>query len=356
MKPSGGDGLTAVDLFCGAGGFTRGLLAAGLEVVLGVDNWERASDVYSANFDHPFLGTDVETLTGEDVLSAAEVDTVHLVVGGPPCQGFSVQRIGDDSDPRNNLVLEFGRLAVELRPEFVVMENVVGLTGRRGQSLLSSLLRILEDGGYTIDVVTVDAANFGVPQRRRRVLVLGRRAGAPRPCLSPESGGPPTVWDAIGDLQEPPADPRKDHGDPLHRGSRLSELNRLRLSHVPPGGGFQDIPMELRAPCHRRGAGKIGHRQVYGRMHPDEPAPTITARFDSFTRGQFAHPFSDRNITLREGARLQGFPDDHKFVGTREEVAALIGNALPPPLARAIGEAIRGAAQATQALAEERSA
>jgi hypothetical protein len=120
----------------------------------------------------------------------------------------------------------------------------------------------------------------------------------------------------------------------------MSELNAERLRHIPPGGGMEHLPVELRVNAHKNGAHKIGHRYVYGRLAPDEPAGTITARFDSFTRGKFAHPFEDRNITLREGARLQTFPDDFRFEGTQEEIAALIGNAVPPLLAERIGRAM----------------
>ena len=122
---------------------------------------------------------------------------------------------------------------------------------------------------------------------------------------------------------------------------RLSARNLERLKHIPPGGGFESIPIDLRVDCHKSGAARIGHRYVYGRLAPDRPAATITAHFDSFTRGRFAHPWEDRNISLREGARLQAFPDDYVFVGTQEEVAAQIGNAIPPPLALSLGAAIR---------------
>jgi DNA (cytosine-5)-methyltransferase 1 len=130
-------------------------------------------------------------------------------------------------------------------------------------------------------------------------------------------------------------------GDALHRRIRLSAKNLERLSLIPPGGGFEDLPIEMRVDCHKSGAARIGHRSVYGRLAPDRPAATITARFDSFTRGRFGHPWEERNITLREGARLQGFPDSHSFYGTQEEIAAQIGNAVPPTLAYVFGKALK---------------
>ncbi len=143
--------------------------------------------------------------------------------------------------------------------------------------------------------------------------------------------------DAIGDLPSPAARNAANAADPLHRETKLSDLNLRRLRLIPPGGGMQDLPVAMRVRCHKKGADAIGHRYVYGRLAPDRPANTITARFDSFTRGRFAHPFAHRNITLREGARLQTFPDQFRFCGNQEEIAAQIGNAVPPLLAQAIG-------------------
>lgn len=335
-------GLRVVDLFSGAGGFSLGLTEAGFEVVAAIDNWTPAVTSYAENFAHPCFQQDVSTLGGQDILNLAGItDRVDLVVGGPPCQGFSVQRIGPDHDSRNNLVLDFGRLVLEIRPRMFVMENVLGLAGKRGAATLATLLDLIEDGGYGTLVDRVDAAEWGLPQHRRRMVVIGWERETVKPfALLPPDGPLETVWQAIGDL--PAATPAGGTGtDPLHVESRMSDLNRERLRHIPPGGGFEDLPVGLRVDCHKAGAAAIGHRNVYGRLHPDEPAVTITARFDSFTRGKFAHPYEDRNLTLREGARLQGFPDGFVFDGNREEIAALIGNAVPPPLARALGAQLK---------------
>jgi len=336
--------MNAIDLFCGAGGMSLGLEAAGFEILAAVDNWEPAIRTYGANFDHPLIDQDIGSLSGDELRghldSSAGAETIDLVVGGPPCQGFSIQRIGPDLDARNELVLEFARLVAELQPRYFVMENVRGLVGRRGQPLLRQLIHMLEAASYQVEVEHVDAVEFGVPQRRRRVFVLGWRAGQ-RPLIiaRPEVATRTTVWEAIGDLADPPT-VATPGADPLHVQSRLSDLNRRRLEFIPPGGGFEDLPEDLRVDCHRAGADKIGHRNVYGRLSPDEPAVTITARFDSFTRGKFAHPYQDRNITLREGARLQTFPDEFEFHGNREQIAALIGNAVPPMLAASIAQSV----------------
>lgn len=339
---------SAVDLFCGAGGFSLGLERAGFEVRLAVDSWQLAVDSYARNFSHPVVCADLSAVSGSEILCKANAKRgeIDLVVGGPPCQGFSIQRIGPDHDLRNSLVLEFARLVDEIAPRIFIMENVPGLLGKRGRALFEAFLAAADSSGYEVEAHVVNAADFGVAQLRRRVVVLGWRRGEsrrfelPRPTCS--ANNYLTVQDAIGDL-EPPPPIKTQPRDPLHRQTRLSELNLERLRHIPPGGGMEDLPVHLRVDCHKAGADKIGHRNVYGRLALDRPAGTITARFDSFTRGKFAHPIETRNITLREGARLQSFPDNFCFVGNQEDVACQIGNAVPPLLAEALASAARNA-------------
>jgi DNA (cytosine-5)-methyltransferase 1 len=353
--------ITAIDLFCGAGGMSVGLQSAGFRILGAADFWETACRTYSQNFKHPVLSIDLREFSSLDLLRRFGVDDdvrPDLVVGGPPCQGFSIQRIGKDHDSRNNLVLEFARLVLDLRPKMFLMENVLGLHGKRGRGFASELEAILIRGGYRVRFAVVNAAEYGVPQFRRRVFYYGWLDGAAQPFQFPRPTNAErdfrTVWDAIGDLPSPPENFHAEVADPLHRRMKLSPLNLERLRHIPPGGGFENLPVELRVDCHKGGAAKIGHRNVYGRLSPDVPASTITARFDSFTRGKFAHPFEDRNITLREGARLQTFDDEFTFEGSQEDIAAQIGNAVPPKLSSLIGkaliESLRMPVQATPAI------
>jgi len=342
MSGPGAGEPTALDLFCGAGGMSAGLADAGLRVAGAVDSWSVAVDTYRLNFpDHRAACLDLRGSSFEAVAAELGLEgRPDVVVGGPPCQGFSIQRIGSDSDDRNNLVLEFARLVAEARPRLYLMENVLGLVGKRGQALVEAFTRYLRSQGYTVESIRANAAEYGLPQVRWRVFFYGWPVGDPPfgfPPPTHAAGQFRTVWDAIGDLPSPPTEAP---ADPLHRRTKLSPTNLLRLKYIPPGGGFESLPPELRVNCHKNGAARIGHRYVYGRLAPAAPAATITARFDSFTRGKFAHPFEDRNITLREGARLQGFPDDFEFRGTQEEIAALIGNAVPPPLAAVIGKGV----------------
>jgi DNA (cytosine-5)-methyltransferase 1 len=336
---------TALDLFCGAGGLTRGLCDAGFRVVGAFDTWEPALRSYRENFpDHPAWLQDV-SLLDEATLRNLGLVEVDVVAGGPPCQGFSIQRIGDNLDGRNDLVHAFANVVKAVRAKTFVMENVPGILGARGKRISLRFIDEMQAAGYAVHHAILDAMDHRVPQARRRVFFVGWQHHLRLPFDFPNSasGGPRTVSEAIGDLPSPPEDFTAAERDPLHRRIRLSALNLLRLSHIPPGGGFEDLPVTLRVDCHKSGASRIGHRAVYGRLHPDRPSATITGRFDSFTRGRFAHPVEDRNITLREGARLQGFPDDHVFLGTQEEIAAQIGNAIPPAMACAVTRALRRA-------------
>lgn len=341
-----GASLTALDLFAGAGGLSRGILAAGFKLLAAVDNWAPAVRSYAENFTHRVMDRNLAALspgelTAEIGLAPGELD---LIAGGPPCQGFSIQRIGSDTDARNDLIMVFAQFVAELKPRMFLMENVPGLLGKRGLALAKAFSAKLEGVGYDVRHARVNVAEYGVPQIRRRVLFYGwLKHELPEFCLPDgdmRDGPFRSVWSAIGDLPSPPADHMPHPNDVLHRRTRLSELNVRRLSLIPPGGGFEHLPRELRVDCHRDGPKRIGHRYVYGRLHADEPAATITGRFDSFTRGKFAHPYENRNITLREGARLQTFPDSHVFLGTQEEIAALIGNSVPPLFATRVARAL----------------
>jgi len=196
---------------------------------------------------------------------------------------------------------------------------------------------------YDVYQFRVDSSDFGLAQTRGRFLMIGLRSdlGAPIPFLVKESRRL-TVRDAIGDLPPPPEDCTEHPDIPNHIKCRISRANEERISHVPQGGGWQDIPFHLRLDCHKVDKPMTGGwPDVYGRLAWDGQCPTITAGFDSFSRGRYAHPEQNRSITLREGARLQGFPDQFRFLGTRHDIRYQIGNAVPPPLARAAGEAVK---------------
>lgn len=341
----------AIDAFCGAGGLSLGLMNAGFAVAAAFDLNSSAIGTYRHNLgDHGFVA-DIRELDGASLLSklGLAVGQVDLVAGGPPCQGFSVQRRGGHADARNALPSEYLRLIREVSPQFFLLENVPGMRGRHGEAILQAFIEEAADAGYFCHQAVLDAIGYDVPQHRRRLFVVGERPTSGRmkfefpPPTSDDRSSTTSVRSAIADLPEPPDDLSPHPDIPNHRRTRLSPLNQQRIELIPPGGGMKDLPPSMRVACHRHGADRIGHRYVYGRLHWDQPSATITARFDSFTRGKFGHPGRARNLTLREGARLQTFPDSFQFLGSQEEIAAQIGNAVPPRLGAALGHAILGA-------------
>lgn len=339
--------FTCVDSFCGAGGLSIGLAAAGIDVVFGFDNDPRSIQTHALNpkyFSHRTACVDIAELVARPskFITLNNGQQLFLLAGGPPCQGFSIQRIGEDADHRNDLVLQYANLIKKLKPAYFLMENVPGLEGKRGKATLDSAINLAESLDYWVHVKELDAQEFGVPQRRKRVFVVGEsRQFGPALFEFPKPRSKRvTVRETIGHLPPTPDDgsdhPRWIH----HRRDRLSDINKRRIAAIHEGQGRVDLPKELLSDCHRRDASLIGHRYVYGRMAWDEPAPTITARFDSFTRGKFGHPDQLRTISLREGALLQTFPKDFVFAGNKVEIARQIGNAVPPRLAKLLGQAL----------------
>lgn len=319
-------------------------------MLLGFDNDNRCIKTLQANpkyFKHKSVHADIRSIGRTDLLDMVclKVGELDLLAGGPPCQGFSAQRtIGSDKDSRNLLVGHYAELIQWIKPRFFLLENVVGIGGKRGRSILEVFLTEMTQSGFYVHKAILDARDYGVPQRRRRVFVIGERIesnAAPTfkwPEKQQHRG--PTVRETIGHLPPPPSQGLEHDKFPGHRADKISELNRQRLTALQGGQARTDLPQELLADCHRASADKIGHRNVYGRMSWDDVAPTITARFDSFTRGQFGHPEQIRTISLYEGQLLQTFPADFRFVGSKVDVARQIGNAIPPLVAKRLGESL----------------
>ena len=332
--------LTVLDAFCGAGGLSLGFEMAGWDTALAFDNDPIAVDTFNMNHSGQAVVLDAAETTGRDLLrlSGLAMGECDLLAGGPPCQGFSLQRRGARDDARNELVLRYLDWIQALRPKTFLLENVHAIRGVRGSHLLAEVRAFAQRLGYTTYVETLDAVDYGLPQFRRRAFFVGVARSREFEWPSAETVRH-SVRDAIGDLPSPPQDGSTHPLVPNHyREARLSAVNRERIRAVPEGGGREDLPLHLQLECHKNGH---RHLDTYGRMAWDKPAPTITARFDSFTRGRFGHPVENRSVTLREGARLQGFPDSFVFLGNREDGARMIGNAVPPPLAARLAESIR---------------
>lgn len=335
--------LTCIEGFCGAGGMSLGLKQAGFDVRLAFDINEDAVETYNKNIGNHCEKLDASIVSGKFLLEKAGIKTrLDLFSGGPPCQGFSKQRRGAHllDDDRNKLVLEYSRLVNELKPRAFLFENVEIFGQKRGKDLIDEIKSKLFD--YNIYTYFICSSDFGVAQKRGRFLMIGidKSEGKIVPKLL-KSDKTLTIRDVIGQLPPPPED-YKEHPDiPNHIKCKITKINEERFSHVPPGGGWKDIPYDLRLKCHQKvDTASGGWPDVYGRLEWDKQCPTITAGFDSFTRGRYGHPSQNRAITLREGAMLQGFPVNYRFYGNRDAIRLQIGNAVPPPVSYAAGTAI----------------
>jgi DNA (cytosine-5)-methyltransferase 1 len=324
--------LTAVDLFSGCGGLTVGLEAAGVRVVAAVELDRSAAHVYAQN--HPdvkLLRRNIRRLSSAALMKAIDVKPgdLDLLAGCPPCQGFSTltTRNGkhDIDDPRNDLILDFLRLAKKLKPRAVMLENVPAL-GR--EAVFAEFCRGLSAAGYRFRWQIMNVADYGVPQRRRRLILIALREGTLK--FAPKAQKAPTVRSAIGALV-----PAGDSGDRLHDlPEHRNERIRALIEQIPRDGGSRlDLGEDRQLPCHRR---SDGFKDVYGRMSWDDVAPTITSGCHNPSKGRFLHPDENRCITLREAALLQTFPARYKFPVAlgKEKLALFIGNALPPEFVR----------------------
>lgn len=330
----------AVDVFSGAGGLTLGLKRAGFRVAAAVEIEKHAFATYKTN--HPdvaALKQDIRTVEGSYLRKMAG-GTIDLLAGCPPCQGFStLTNTSTKRDPRNNLVLEMARLVRETRPRAVMMENVPGLVDR-GKRLFNRLLKTLDDLNYTYTWEILQVADYGVPQNRRRLVLLAARGvtlAMPTPTHSRTGANGLPKWktlrETIAGMGTPAVlDDAQNAGGPQrfnwHVVRRLTPENIARLRKTKPGVSRNKLPNHLRPDCHK--AVETGYGNVYGRMSWKQLPVTITGGCTTLSKGRFGHPSALRTISVREAARIQTFPDDYVFdCEYMEYVCGMIGNALP---------------------------
>lgn len=335
-----------LDLFAGCGGMTAGFAAEGFHPVGSVEWDVPAAATYAANFgeEHVFCGDIAHW--GE-----ADIPQADVVIGGPPCQGFSNLGSRDPDDPRNRLWREYVRVVLAARPQVFVIENVDRFSRSPEFALLLAEVKHGRLGDYEVTWDVLNAADYGVPQRRRRTIVIGSRIGPP--VLPRPTAAAAAVRDAIGDLPATPRStalpgrtrtrfgvslPGEFRGLDLHVGRNPTPLSLERYACIPPGGNRFDLPDHLMPPCWRNKP--TGTTDVMGRMRWDEPGVTIRTEFFKPEKGRYLHPEADRPITHLEAARLQTFPDDFRWCGSKIEIARQIGNAVPPVLAAAIARAV----------------
>jgi len=357
---------TVIDLFCGAGGLSHGFQEAGYRVVLGSDIDPTFGKTFvKSHAEAAFIAKSAYDLTPNEILerSGLSAGSLDVLVGGPPCQGYSVYNHGrGEADPRAGLFREYLRLVKLLRPKWLVMENVTGLTSISGGRLLQDILSEIRAAGYPdVDYKIFKAEDYGVPQERRRIVFVANRLGIPVSFPEASHGfgkrNYVTVWDAIGDLP-PIFDPRGfADGTPYatkpandfqrnlrgivktvanHCCPRLTKVNMERVQYIPQGGSWRDIPFDL-LPEGMKRAKRSDHTKRYGRPRPDDLACTILTKCDIHW-GAYIHPIQNRAFSVREAARLQSFPDNFTFHGSMTEQFVQVGNAVPPLLAKAIAQ------------------
>ncbi len=334
--------VSCVDLFCGAGGLSHGLIRGGVKVNAGVDIDPHCRYPYEANNGAQFIDESVESLRAEDIEKLFDNGSVKLLAGCAPCQPFSSysRGKGDKNHERWDLLKSFGRLVSAVQPDLVTMENVPELPKH---DVFEDFLRCLD--GYHVSTQVVNCNNYGLPQHRRRLVLIASRLG-PIKLIPPThtEGREITVRQAIGHLPAIRAG-QKCESDPLHASSGLTEINLKRIRQSKPGGTWRDWDEELVASCHRKSSGRT-YPSVYGRMEWDKPSPTMTTLCYGYGNGRFGHPEQDRAISLREAAIFQSFPPDYKFVPAGQPVhfkivGRLIGNAVPVRLGEVIAESVR---------------
>lgn len=335
--------ISVFDFFSGCGGTSKGFQNAGLNPVFALDFDGDAASTYRNNFPNTvFKRSDITKFQPAEMDDLVSSCDVKLFCGCAPCQPFTKQNTkkpNKKTDLRRSLLSHFGAFIERHLPDYVFVENVPGIQKVSGNSTLTRFKKRLEDLGYSPTVGIIESQKFGVPQKRRRLVLLASRHGEidfPQETHNPDVGIPfSTVRQWISHL--PPIQAGEIHPDvPNHRAAKLSELNLQRIMATPPEGSRADWPVHLRLDCHIKN-GYSGHTDVYGRMRWDGPATGLTTRCISLSNGRYGHPEQHRAISVREAAAIQTFPDDFQFFGSLNSQARQIGNAVPVALAQVFG-------------------
>lgn len=332
--------VVAIDLFCGIGGLTYGLQQAGIKVLAGVDIDSSCKYAYEKNNNAIFINKSIKDIKSEEISSFFSKEDIKIFIGCAPCQPFSNYQTDKTMKIKHkdwNLLDEFLRLILQCNPDIISMENVPTLLK---QDIFNKFVKTLEANNYFITYKIHDAQNYGVPQRRNRLVLLASKFGKIEFLDIKEKRK--TVKEVIGTL------PKIEAGeiyqkDLIHRSSKLNNLNLQRIIASIPGKTWETWPSNLLPECYKRKSGAT-YKSVYGRMKWDDVSPTLTTQFYNYGTGRYGHPEQNRAISLREGAILQSFPKNYIFIENKNfkftEIARHIGNAVPPKLAEYIGKTI----------------
>ncbi|QEM12214.1 DNA cytosine methyltransferase [Mucilaginibacter rubeus] len=339
--------VAVIDVFCGVGGLTRGMQDVGLNVVAGIDYDQTCDYAFEYNNNSKFLHRDVTTINAKEVSKLYPKHSLKILVGCAPCQPFSqVPGEREDKEGKWRLLYSFAEMIEKVKPSIISMENVPQLMSHKDGVVIKDFVNKLESLGYKVTTYKVNAAHYGVPQRRYRLILFASKFGKIE--LVPkmfEKEQFPTVADAIKHL--PPVEDGEIHPqDTLHRARKLSPKNKARIMATSEGGNWTEWPEHLLEglTCRESSIGKT-FTSAYGRMAWDKPSPTLTTHCVGLSNGCYGHPVQNRAITLREAALLQSFPANYKFVKEDEDLnisvlARQIGNAVPPKLGESIGLSI----------------
>lgn len=339
--------ISAIDLFCGIGGLSYGFNKSGIEIKAGIDIDESCQYAFETNCKSKFISKDISNITGNELNALYHEKDIKVLVGCAPCQPFSSYSYKNDKqkDQRWKLLYEFSRLIKEVNPVIVSMENVPTLLNFKKAPVFSNFVKSLKDDGYFVWYSIVYAPDYGIPQKRKRLVLLASKKGEIK-LLPPTHKAEQyiSVRDAIGNLDKIKSGETSEN-DFLHRASKLSEKNLKRIKQSKQGGSWKrDWDENLKLECHKNEKGK-NYVSIYGRMKWSEPSPTMTTLCTGIGNGRFGHPEQDRAISLREAAIFQSFPSDYKFVDKPENLKVVqlsrhIGNAVPPRLGEIIGQSI----------------
>lgn len=333
--------LNFIDVFSGAGGLSCGLELAGMRCLLGIDMDKYAIETFKAN--HHYANTycgPVADLSEKKLKELLNNQSVHAVVGGPPCQGFSTVGIGDPNDTRNSLFKEFIRLVKITNPYYVIIENVTGLIAKKNEKTLKAIFKLFAKMGYTLDVQVMSTENYGVPERRRRTIIIGSRINETIAFPIPNTSAIQTVGQALKNLKAPDG---KVYNHDIEQAAIKSKIDRERIACIPEGCGIRYehdeaayLPKKLKMNVDWKNIRENRFRQTkYQRLDRKKPSPTIMTH-----RHNYFHPTENRYLTQREAAAIQSFPSDFIFSGTLSAQWRQIGNAVPPMLGYALGTAI----------------
>jgi DNA (cytosine-5)-methyltransferase 1 len=336
--------IKAIDLFCGVGGLTHGLIKSGIPIIAGIDTDETCRYAFEKNNGSVFINKDIREVSGRELNKLYGETDIKILVGCAPCQCFSKHTQKNkrrNKDEKWKLLYSFLRLVKKIKPDIISMENVVEIERRK---VFKDFVKCIESLGYHLSWEKIYCPDYGVPQDRRRLVLLASRLGQIKIIpKTHDSSHYKTVRSTIGRI-EPIKGGEISAKDELHKSSLLSPINKKRIRQSKPGGTWLDWDKNLIVPCHKKKSGKT-YSAVYGRMRWDKPAPTITTQFYSYGTGRFGHPEQNRALSLREGALLQTFPKYYDFIEPDKPMAfrrlgTHIGNAVPVRLGAIIGRSI----------------